>query len=215
MKYVLIGVWIFSAPAITDAAEALPTEGAAHREILVRTNKAHGIPGSILIPAMGVATRVLAQAGVSVRWGKTADSDAPVPVGGCRDRHLSVMDIAFLPKAPAMVPPSAMAHAFPFASGGVRIQVFWGSILDMHPASRPELQRSLLGHVLAHEIAHVLIGTKEHSAWGLMKAKWTFAEEGSMQLRPLPMSVTDMEAMRQNLDAELQPCPAVVMAARR
>ncbi|MFQ5740712.1 MAG: hypothetical protein ACE5JX_17045 [Acidobacteriota bacterium] len=31
----------------------------------------------------------------------------------------------------------------------------------------------LLGQVLAHELGHILLGTKTHSAWGIMRARFT------------------------------------------
>jgi hypothetical protein len=31
---------------------------------------------------------------------------------------------------------------------------------------------ALLGHAMAHEIGHVLLGTTEHSPEGIMKARW-------------------------------------------
>jgi hypothetical protein len=31
----------------------------------------------------------------------------------------------------------------------------------------------ILGHAMAHEIAHVLLGSSEHARSGLMEARWT------------------------------------------
>src|SRR5439155_23282002 len=36
--------------------------------------------------------------------------------------------------------------------------------------------RELLGRAMAHEIGHLLLGTNEHAATGLMRAAWSRAE---------------------------------------
>jgi hypothetical protein len=195
---------------MVTSASAEPT-----RDVLIRMNNGHIVPASILLPAQGIATRVLAQAGIRARWGKTADSGPPAEMNECRDRHLNVIDITFLAKAPANQSLVHMATASPFASGGMRIRVFWDRILDAHPADGSSVQRSLLGHVLAHEIGHILIGSKEHSPSGLMKANWTTFELSSMQARPLPISQLDAEAMQQNLDAPAMSCSGVLATAMR
>src|SRR5262245_61503502 len=40
---------------------------------------------------------------------------------------------------------------------------------------------TLLGHVMAHEISHLLIGTTEHSAIGLMRNRWSDEEVRNRQ----------------------------------
>jgi len=201
MKRIYLGLWLMAGMANSSSAELTLTKStAANREILIRVSNANNIPGSILLPAQGVASRILAQAGIQVRWVKTADSEPATEMNGCRDRHLNVIDMAFVVKAPANQR-FVLATAAPYASGGVRIHVFWDRILDAHPADGPPVQRSLLGHVLAHEIGHVLIGSQEHSPAGLMKAAWTNFELGSMRAGPLPIAKQDTEAMLRNLDA--------------
>ena len=51
---------------------------------------------------------------------------------------------------------------------------------------KPEIERNpfrtgfLLGHVLAHEIGHVLQGVARHSATGVMKGRWSLHETSHM-----------------------------------
>jgi len=44
---------------------------------------------------------------------------------------------------------------------------------------------SLLGHVMAHEIGHLLQGTTQHSESGIMKARWTGQDFTEKAWRPL------------------------------
>jgi hypothetical protein len=48
----------------------------------------------------------------------------------------------------------------------------------------------LLGHVLAHEITHILQGVESHSASGVMKNKWDYRDYVEMQRRPLASQTT-------------------------
>jgi hypothetical protein len=34
----------------------------------------------------------------------------------------------------------------------------------------------ILGHVAAHEIGHLLLGSNSHSSWGIMRAHWNMEE---------------------------------------
>jgi hypothetical protein len=54
----------------------------------------------------------------------------------------------------------------------------------------------LLGHVLAHEIVHVLQGIKRHSDQGLMKARWTREEILQMEKQPLKLTAEDIRIIQ-------------------
>ena len=49
----------------------------------------------------------------------------------------------------------------------------------------------LLGHVIAHEIVHVLQGVARHSESGLMKAHWTGRDYQEMIWKPLQVTEFD------------------------
>src|SRR4029079_5847282 len=63
--------------------------------------------------------------------------------------------------------PGEFAYSMPYQ--GTRIVVFYNRLLTSLRGSRVP---SVLGYVLAHEIAHVLQGISRHSASGIMKPKW-------------------------------------------
>jgi hypothetical protein len=50
----------------------------------------------------------------------------------------------------------------------------------------------LLGHVLAHEIVHMLQGVEQHSASGLMKARWDNGDYLDMQHTHLKLTQDDL-----------------------
>ena len=82
-----------------------------------------------------------------------------------------------------------MAYAMPYREGGARIHVFVGRVAAMVPANR---MGTLLGHVLVHEITHVLQGVSRHSAQGVMKAHWDTPDFRAMEVHPLPFDDLDV-----------------------
>ena len=60
---------------------------------------------------------------------------------------------------------------------------------------------ALLGHVLAHEITHVLQGINRHSDGGVMKAEWDAADFEQMRSRTLPFTETDVILIERGLIA--------------
>ena len=57
----------------------------------------------------------------------------------------------------------------------------------------------LLGHVMAHEIAHLLLGTNSHSASGIMRAHWYAQELASADRGALLFTPDQARAMTERL----------------
>ena len=69
------------------------------------------------------------------------------------------------------------------------------------------LSNSLLAHVIAHEITHILQGTPRHSTEGIMKGRWVHNDLAVMKHRPLTFTEPDLQLIRKGLDryATLRP----------
>ena len=67
--------------------------------------------------------------------------------------------------------------ALPTTSGGFgwAATIFRDRILAT-AKSTYATEASLLGSVMAHEVGHLLLGTRSHSSYGLMSANWEAAE---------------------------------------
>lgn len=57
----------------------------------------------------------------------------------------------------------------------------------------------VLAHVLAHEIGHVFEGSGQHSAYGVMKAKWDAGDYLQMTRGELPFAPPDVQSIRAGL----------------
>ena len=57
----------------------------------------------------------------------------------------------------------------------------------------------LLGHVIAHEVTHILQGVARHSESGVMKAQWTGADYREMTWEPLQFTDDDVMLIHSGL----------------
>jgi hypothetical protein len=130
--------------------------------------------------AQGVASRILAGAGVRVKW----------QLGEPRRSDRAAVLVIVSSNTSRTFLPGALAYAQLF--DGVHIKVFWDRITDrVHDESL--LSAFLLGHVMAHELTHILEGIPRHSEAGLMKARWTGPEIEHMAVEPLWLDKEDID----------------------
>ena len=156
----------------------------AEPEVAVRIVNAGVLRGPTLVQAKAVAGSILASAGVRVRWDGRSVA-APVIV------------VAFSTQTPRSRNSEALAAAMPFAQDGIGIVIFYDRLhLALEVLRHPEY---LLGHVLAHEIGHMLLGTDAHAADGLMKARWSAAEIRRMEGAQMRFTPEHAAIMRANL----------------
>ncbi|MEO8370534.1 MAG: hypothetical protein ABI806_15225 [Candidatus Solibacter sp.] len=99
------------------------------------------------------------------------------------------IEIRFETGNPGAERPDSLAYAMPYLEGGTSIHVFVERVAAMAPANCGGV---VLGHVLAHEITHVLQGAARHSDHGVMKAHWDAGDFRAMQSRALPFAPLDV-----------------------
>jgi hypothetical protein len=135
--------------------------------------------------ARPLAVRLLAQAGLRLVWDG-------------RDPQAETIAVQIDDRAPHDVPLAAMAYALPFASGpATRVHVL-RSRLQPPPSISAG---TMLGYILAHEIAHVLEGGEFHSNAGVMKARWEIPDYLAMQQDHLGFTPEDVQRMQMHFRA--------------
>jgi len=145
----------------------------------VQLENSHLVDASVLQSAENTATRIFGDIGVSVRWMHSAAR----PVGeACLQIHVGLSS-----NSPADVAPGALAYSLPYQNGGTQIQVFLDRALRPLSAGNG----IVLGHVMAHEIGHVIEGVSRHSDKGVMKAYWTDADFYQMSRRQFQFAHED------------------------
>jgi hypothetical protein len=160
------------------------------------------VSGSLLLLAQGRASKLLAPAGVRLIWHNTP---APSAAGQ------TALAITFLADTPASLQPNrkALAVARPYAKGGQQILVFNDRVTTF---IAPYGRRSwmVLGHILAHEIGHVLENIARHSDTGLMRATWTFDDLSFMVWTGLPFAPEDNQLIRKRMELLNRSAAAIV-----
>jgi len=114
------------------------------------------------------AARVFARS-VDIAWENcppeaTSPTCAHPPAGF----HLTVRLIAH----PLTLPDAACGVAFLNDEGGAYADVFFDPVKRLRGDDAPMKLAAILGHVMAHEIGHLLLGSHSHSQSGIMQGQW-------------------------------------------
>src|SRR4051812_15690715 len=133
------------------------------------------------------ANQVLRQAGVKIEW--RHQERACVASG---------IVITVSERTPHDRYPGALAYALPIER--TRIVVFYDRVVMLNSANGPARVPSVLGHVLAHEIIHLLQGVARHSDSGVMKQKWEQSDYAAMRFRPLRLTEDDIFLIQRGLE---------------
>jgi hypothetical protein len=151
MKWSMVMAVMITVARVADAAEPrqLP---AMHLQM---DNQA-GVPAAILEKSQDEVARIFSDAGLGVQWTETGPRFTVqiVPIAlGYRSQSSPVMGVALRSPNPATA------------------RIFFKEVKDFARTWDVDIS-TLLAHVVAHEIGHLLLPYVPHSATGLMKAEW-------------------------------------------
>jgi len=132
--------------------------------------------------AKAVSSGIFSGIGVKIQWHGLSKCPA------------EAIFITFSNDTPTSLLPGALAYAMPYA--GTHIVVFFDRVKN-----KPGTVSVLLGHVIAHEVAHILQGVARHSESGVMKANWTGADYQQMTREPLQFTDQDVLLIHRGLKA--------------
>jgi hypothetical protein len=154
--------------------------GAAHagqpqQKLTVYMRDRANVHLEVVIPAKALAGQMFAKIGIVLDWGKEK------PAG---ETSRQPIFLELVRGTPENRMPGALAYALPYE--GTHITVFYDRI------EKTESPRTVLAHVMVHEITHVLQGISRHSDAGVMKARWTGRDFGAMGCSPLSFTPEDV-----------------------
>ena len=146
---------------------AMLAHAALALSLVVRIYDAYGVPADELAAARTVVEHILKDADVAVAW----------PECPCDTR----VGAAELVVRIATAPPASGTASLGFSyvdvdrKAGTLATVFADRVRTL--ASRAGVDESeLLGRAIAHEVGHLLLGTRDHDRDGLMRGEWTTIE---------------------------------------
>lgn len=158
-------------------------------------NNGIALQKGVLSRARTTATKLLAGAGVTVKW---VDGERPIGPDEvfCGER----LTVAFDAKAPERFVGQNMAYADVSAGLGTAIHMFMDRISNFEDESHmPEF----LGGLLAHEITHMLQGVARHSSMGVMKAMWTGRDIEALVSGRLPFAPEDVKLIQARFGGQM------------
>jgi hypothetical protein len=160
----------------------------------------------LLARAERVTDAIFAESGIRIVWMDCTPLRGEfVPRETCpSDMEASDLVLRFFPRRMAMKvatpkEPLGFAQQCPETEPACELTVFYFRVDEL--TAEGHRAEVLLGHVIAHEVAHVLIGPG-HSEEGIMRREWSREELGRMSLG-LQMSFSSAQS-RQLQDAVLR-----------
>jgi hypothetical protein len=177
------------------------------KEITIRVFNSAKVSKGDLAGALKVASGIYAEAGIGITWEQGSDDDheskaldfsANRVSDACTGRRLGGVNLG-LDRAPASgVKNNTLGFALPCARYGTDASVFVDRCEGVMQGTTASFGK-ILGHAIAHEVGHVLLGTNGHSVGGLMRARWGRAEWQAVAAAHLAIAPADAEKMAASL----------------
>lgn len=169
MPVQFVGLGIGLLLPITNGPQAIPEASPVVRVSVFDDAK---VGTRVLRDAEREAGRVFRRANIEVIWIQCPqDSTEQTPFGSCTEvsypAHLHLRIAA----RPHGVKQSTVGMSFQSDGRGCYADLFHEPIVVLQEESHVDAA-IILGHAMAHELGHLLLGTNSHSRDGLMRAHW-------------------------------------------
>jgi len=165
-----------------------------------------GVPLATLLKAESEASRIFIQSGLEIRWLNCSlmllESEHPTECATADfPRHLQLRIV----RRSFNLNEFVMGISYLSADGtGCYANLFYDRARLMHETSPSHVSvATILGHGIAHELGHLLLGANSHSALGIMRARWQPADLASASHGQLLFSPLESQEMRNKLSAWL------------
>ena len=168
----------------------------SERQITIRIHNYAKVKPSVLLPAERAAADIFREAGVDSIWVECRAGQTELPGAACTSPMTPlVLVLNLLPRSMAQrlhfrneVLGVAMEGAG--KDFGFFASVFYDNVKDCAVQRQLDFAQ-LLGDAMAHELAHLLLGTNSHSGQGLMGAFWSRKELLVAEQRGLSLSSSE------------------------
>jgi hypothetical protein len=195
-KWVVLAFLAAALPGLSQKVQAeMP-------QITVNVYNDARVPEKVLAKAEREAARIFHRAEVNVMWidclssrgQRASDPACGNPMGRS---HLAVRIVPWSSSSSGAV--FGIAFLSPEGSG-VYSDVFYDSVERLHAEWHVGIP-TLLGHVIAHEVGHLLLGANSHAGMGIMRPKWQGEELRSIAMGRLLFTPPQIESFKARLSA--------------
>ena len=208
VRIALALVWAGSAHCL--AQDSLP-EAIPQHKLCIHLYNLADVPSDVLHSATKEAAGIFARAGIQTIWqeGPAAAIEAHIVdhTSHSKWQHRqpdirNYLVISIGRAGPSGPFPGALGYALPDAQSGVHAIIFYDRVQELTPRGVITLPNAL-GHGMAHEIGHVLLGSTEHSPFGIMKANWGKTDYQRAQAGSMEFSAAQRRVMREGASKRL------------
>jgi hypothetical protein len=197
--------WILFVLILCSRAFPAKAEDGRLPELVVAVHNHAGVSANTLAQTERTASSIFKQAGVDVDW---ANCDLPAEEGqiasSCHvtefPRHLQLS----IARRSKNFTESILGVSFLAEDGsGCYSDVFLEPTEELHEKLQAIDLGTLLGHVVAHEIGHLLLGTNSHSDVGIMRPQWNGRDLANASKGELHFTQAQGQTMRARVAASL------------
>jgi hypothetical protein len=197
-------IW-FGISLLLIAARVRAQGGGATSQVIVSVHNDAKVPMGALVSAETTASGIFRAAGLNVEWVNCVGVGNQGATSSCRKAgYPTYLHLRIVARA-RNLPGATFGIAYLSADGsGCYSSVFLEPIAHLHATTGQEVV-PVLGHVMAHEIAHLLLGTNSHATEGIMRAQWQRDELSSASRGELLFTSGQSQVMRQRLSSVVRP----------
>ena len=195
-KFAVCALLTLSFLASPCFAQDAPVTKVSRPELHISVYNNADVPVGLMAAAELEVHRIFHDAGVEMLWRNCSEKWEKGQPAGCHVVGPAYFALKILPQANSVQVrdrTDVLGIATLDENGvGFYAYLFYDRIQKM--AKERRLAPSLLGHVLAHEIGHLLLRSNSHSISGIMAGRWTDEEvrrisEGAMFFTPFESKV--------------------------
>ena len=197
MKWNLVLGLMVSLSGMTEASAKDSGRKTEYRVSAHMTRKVDVSP-TLLRDSQKAATAIFTRIRVQLAWTDECSRACKNLTPSTGASAIPDIAVEIVAHAPDSFKEESLAMALPYADSGVRVVIFYDRVapyLRNHHAPA----ETILGYVLAHEIAHVLQGVARHSDSGVMRARWTDLDYQWMSKGALRFATEDVQLIRHHL----------------
>lgn len=162
---------IITGLAIAGTGRAVAAAHEEHGLVYVAAVNHAGVVGDIWQRAQATASRIYEAAGINVVWIDAAATAGASTLRSNLRSNLTII-VSASPSAPGL---TSSKHVLGFAlqpqNRGRLAYAFYARIQGFARDTRTDAG-IVLGHVMAHEMGHLLLARKGHAVVGLMRGRW-------------------------------------------
>ncbi len=206
-KTLLLG-WMLGCALMTRAEDPAPSR----RPIAIVVSNHSDASRQLILEAENAAAEVFDRAGLVVDWincGRELDLSSKSRCSRQVGPHDLVVRI--VPRA-GTLPRWVFGASFVSEGVGAYADVFLDHVRRIQEEHRQTSRARVVGHVVAHEVGHLLLGTTAHSRAGIMQANWETEQLQAISMGRLLFSPEQGRQMRAKVEARA-PLPAAPMLA--